>query len=142
MYRCVFIVGIALIRGSNFDSANALTDYSYVNINAGVSRTDFIIRCFTGLGPTGTDNGVLGGLYFNDSMIPNGLRCTTSDIIQVEPGTANAGISNMFQCAPFTTDNEGIYTCVMMNSSMMNESMRFGLYFSARSELLYLYVTV
>ena len=42
----------------------------------------------------------------------------------------------MVQCMSknFSTSVEGIYTCVMMNSSMINESISFGIYFSGRSE--------
>ena len=29
---------------------------------------------------------------------------------------------------------EGVYTCIMKNSSMVNESIRFGVYSSGRSE--------
>ena len=132
MYRGVFIVGIVLIQGY---SDNVLPDYSYVNARDG--RTNLIVRCFTGLGPSGTDpNDVLGGLYFNGNMITNPAKCTTQGIIQVEPGTTNAGILNIFQCAAFTIAAEGVYTCALMNSTMMNESMRFGIYFSSRSESL------
>ena len=48
----------------------------------------------------------------------------------------------MVQCMnkDFSTSVEGIYTCVMINSSMMNESISFGVYFSGRSESLNLYV--
>ena len=56
-------------------------------------------------------------------------------------GLGNPGVINIIQCSIlFTTALEGIYTCTMMNSSMMNESVSFGVYFNARSELLYLYI--
>ena len=150
MYRSVFTVGIALIQGFNFVSDYALTNYSYVNIDPGVTINTFFTRCFSGLGPSGNDNNsVLGGLYFNGSRIPiantgNGIRCSLQfqDIIQVGPAPYYAGIINMHQCGEFSTTAEGVYTYIMLNSSMMNESAKVGLYFSGRSELVDLYIII
>ena len=151
MYRGVFIVGVAAIEvmynaDGTFSSgalipANALTDYSYINARDGDPNGDLIARCLTGLGPTNTSmgaNGPLGGLYFNGNMIPNSGEqgpCS-SDVIQVRPGANIAGVTNFHQCEAFSTSVEGIYTCTMMNSSMMDQSVRFGVYFTGRSELL------
>ena len=90
----------------------------------------------TGLGPSGYDNGVLGGWYFNGTMIPNSceLEPCSSDVIQVRPGSLTAGISNIHQCGAFSASVEGVYTCTMMNSSMMDQSVRLGVYFTGRSE--------
>ena len=134
-YRGVFTVGVAVLQGNNFDSANALTDYSYINAE---SNSILLSRCMTGLGPSGNDNGVLGGWYFNSNKISNRASCS-SNIIQPIPGEALAGANNIFQCRPFTTAAEGVYTCTMMNSSMMEQSVRSGIYFSSRSESLDLY---
>ena len=93
-------------------------------------------RCLTGLSPSGNDNGVLGGLYFNGNRIPNSSEqgpCA-SEVIQVRPGSNAAGVTNFHQCGAFSTSVEGIYTCTMMNSSMMDQLIRFGVYFSGRSE--------
>ena len=152
MYRGVFTVGIALI-GVIYDSdgtlisnaiisANALDDYSYVNDRGTTNSGSFqIARCVTGLGPSDTDdNSALGGVYFNGSGI-TGVSCgdNSSPIIQQRPaGLNNLGVMNVIQCMgePFSTTVEDIYTCVMINSSMMNESIRFGVYFMGRSEPL------
>ena len=137
MHRGVFTVGTAVIRGFNFDSANTFTDYSY--ITATTSDNSIIARCVTGLGPSGNDNGVLGGVYFNGSMIPNmATRCTSGGVMQPEPGASAAGFINIWQCGAFSPSAEGVYTCTMMNSAMMNESVRFGIYLNGRSESLYL----
>ena len=151
MYRGVFTVGVAVteviytgntISSQALASSNALTDYSYVNARGGnPNGATLLARCLTGLGPNGTNdgaNGVLGGLYFKGTMISNSGElgpCTTSDVIQVRPGGGIAGVTNILQCAAFTTDNEGVYTCTMMNSSMMNQSVRFHIYLNGRSEL-------
>ena len=46
--------------------------------------------------------------------------------------------------ASLTAATEGVYSCTMMNSSMMNQTMRVGVYFYGRSELhtLWVYQTV
>ena len=135
MYRGVFTVGVVVIRGHNFDSVNALTDYSYINARDGNPTNALLARCMTGLGPSGNDNGVLGGWFFNSNKIPNRGSCSSS-IIQPMPGVALAGAINLFQCRQFTTAVEGIYTCTMMNSSMMDQSVRLGIYLNGRSESL------
>ena len=72
-------------------------------------------------------------------MIPNSgeqALCGT-DVIQVRPGRTPAGVINFHQCDTFTTDNEGVYTCTMVINAMMDEeSVRFGIYLSTRSESL------
>ena len=151
MYRGVFTVGVAVIEvmynaDGTFNNraltlANALTDYSYINARDGNPNGADVARCVTGLGPTSTSNGAngaLGGLYFNGNMIPNSgeQASCSSDVIQVRPGATLAGVTNIYQCETFSTNVEGIYTCTMMNSSMMNQSVRFGVYFTGRSKLL------
>ena len=138
----VITVGIA-VTDLTSSLAGVLTDYSYINAPGG----DILIaRCLTGLGPSGTSagaNGVLGGWYFDGTMIPNSGEqgpCGTN-VIQVRPGRLTAGISSIRQCGTFNTSAEGIYTCTMMNSSMMNESVRLGVYFTGRCELLDFYIS-
>ena len=144
MYRGVFTVGIALIGVVGSDgvvdrtivSTNAITDYSYVN-----DRSDNnvqLARCVTGLGPSSTDdNSALGGVYFNGNILPN-VECgdSSSPIVRLQIAQINnwVGVMQTVQCRTFSTAVEGIYTCIMMNSSMMNESIRFGVYFTGRSK--------
>ena len=144
IYRGVFTVGIAVINGkSAIGSSNAISNYSYVYAKNG---TGIIARCVTGLGPNGSDNSVLGGLYFNDSRIQHGTKCADSQDIISKPGTRTAGVINIKQCRQFpinaegSISAEGVYTCTMMKSSMMNESIKFGVYFIGRSEFLDLYI--
>ena len=147
MYRGVFTIGIAVTRampGNNaIVSANDISsNNSYTNDRNSRGQ---IARCVTGLGPSDTeDNTILGGVYFNESGIPN-VACddSSSPIIRQQAAglTNNPGVINIIQCSsPFTTALEGIYTCTMMNSSMMEQSVRFGVYFNARSESLDLYI--
>ena len=144
MYKDVFTVGVALIGVMNSNtivSTNAIDDYSYVNARDGITVPMQIARCVTGLGPSDPDdNSVLGRFYFNGNAVTN-VPCddSSSPIIRQQPaGLNNLGVINMIQCGiDFSTSVEGIYTCVMMNSSMMDESISFGVYFSGRSESLY-----
>ena len=147
MYRGVFTVGIALIGVTDNNaivSANALSDYSYVNTRDSVTSGTQIARCVTGLGPSAPDdNSAVGGVYFNGNRIPN-VACSdsSSPIIRQQPAgdLSNLGVINIVQCATFSTAVEGIYTCIMINSSLMNESIRFGVYFTGRSEPLYNFI--
>ena len=162
MYRGVFTVGVAVtevkynadgtISSNALTAYNALTNYSYINArdNPGDSGAQ-LARCVTGLGPTGTGsnaNDILGGLYFNGNKIPAltpPASCSdNSEMIQARLGGSLAGVFNFHQCEPFTTDNEGVYTCALMNSAMINdhESVRFGIYFNGRSESLDLCISL
>ena len=139
MYRGVFTIGIAVTRavpGNNaIVSANDISDNSYTNDR---NSRGHIARCVTGLGPSDTeDNTILGGVYYDEIGIPN-VACddrSSSIIRQQAAGLSNPGVINIIQCRTlFTTDVEGIYTCTMLNSSMMEQSIRFGVYFTGRSE--------
>ena len=134
MYRSVFTLGVVVTRGFTVAQTNILTDYSYVTAKDGTGDGVWLVRCLTGLGPSDNDSGVLGGLYFNGNRIPNGPICSSEGIIQPALEILTAGVTNVHQCEAFSTSVEGIYTCTMMNSSMMNELIRFGIYFAGRSE--------
>ena len=139
-----FTVGIALIGvmpgmgGNAIVSANAIDDYSYIIARDGTLATGVqIARCVTGLGPNDSDdNSALGGVYFNGSKLPFETCDGSSRLIHPRAaGLKNLGVINIVQCnTSCTTALEGIYTCTMMNSSMMEQSIRFGLYFNNASE--------
>ena len=142
MYRGVFTVGVALLTGSQITHTYALTDYSYFSARSGhYYYSTQIARCVTGLGPSDTDdNSGIGGLYYNGSKIPDGSCYSTLIQPKAEYLYNYVGAINIYQCAYFSTAAEGVYTCTMMSSSMMNESVRFGVYFTGRSESLGLYI--
>ena len=123
-------------------TGNFRNDYSFITATA-TSRT-LIARCVTGLGPSGSDdNNALGGLHFNGNRISNGA-CDSSTAIQSNGAPINdfVGVMNLYQCEPLQPSEEGVYTCMMMNSSMMLQSMRLGVYLSGRSKhLAYMYVS-
>ena len=140
MYRGVLTVGIAVTRAhpdNSIISANAIADYSY--INARESTTGQIARCVTGLGPAnGENNNDIGSFYFNGNSVLFGSMCGSSTPILQPRGAidlnVNVGVINIIQCRAFTTSAEGVYTCTMINSSMVEQSVRFGVYFTGRSE--------
>ena len=132
-------------NGSNaIVSANAIDDYSYVNArDSDVTQGIQIARCVTGLGPNNiSDNSALGGVYFNGSRLSFETCGGSSRLVHPRAaGLGNPGVINIIQCStPFTIALEGIYTCTMINSSMMNELVSFGVYFKARSESFDLYM--
>ena len=138
MYRGVFTLGVA-VTSEDLTLADVR---SYVIVSG---SAPFIARCLTGLGPTSTSNGAngaLGGLYFNGNMISNSGEQAScgSDKVQVRPGGVIAGIINVHRCEALGTAEEGVYTCTMMNSSMMEQSVRFHVYLNGRSESLDLYI--
>ena len=140
MYRGMFIVGVAVTRGTNLTLDDALTDYSYINVEGGnVMKMPIRARCLTALSPSVNDNGVLGGWWYpNGSKLLNRVLCL--DIITSIPGGVIAGVINLHQCRAFSIDYEGVYTCTIMNNAMMNELTRLGIYFTNRSESLDLYI--
>ena len=125
--------------GSNFPrAANVLDDYTYVLLDGSERDNHILFRCSTGLGPSGSDqNGVIGDIYYNNMPLPDAV---CSGVIQAEgtrdifrfPGTYQART-----CGTLTTSTEGVYTCTLTNSSMMDQSVSIGVYLSGRSESLY-----
>ena len=139
------LVGIAMTTASDISrdlvSGNQIFDYSFVMQPFTLDPFNAILRCATGLGPSGSDNNiVLGGWYFNGGQIPIGPNCDVSVFEVRGANTRNyPGIINLYLCGTFTTTEEGVYLCIMMNSSMMEQTMRVGVYFSGRSESLHMY---
>ena len=138
MYRGVITVGVVVTRAMGSDnaliSANAIGDYSYVNAGS----VGQIARCVTGLGPSnGNNNNNIGNVSFSGTNIPF-TTCGASTPIVQPRGAGNLDISlgviNIGQCRDFNTTAEGVYTCTLINSSMVEQSVRFGVYFPGRSE--------
>ena len=125
-------------------SSNQITDYSFVTQPFILDRFNVILRCATGLGPS-DDNGniALGGWYFNGIQIHRRVDTNLCNNVVFEVRGAGGrnypGVINLYLCGTFTTTEEGVYSCIMMNSSMMNQTMRVGVYLSGRSESLDMY---
>jgi len=60
-------------------------------------------------------------------------------LVRGASGRNYPGVINLYLCGTFTTTEEGVYSCIMMNSSIMYQTMRVGVYFSGRSESLDMY---
>ena len=143
----MYTLGIAVTGASDIStdlfSSNQITDYSFVTQPFTLDPFMAILRCATGLGPYGYNrNIVLGGWYFNgiQLFVPGGEGCHGPVFEQRGAnGRKYPGIVSLYLCGNFTTTEEGVYSCIMMNSSMMNQIMRVGVYFSNRSELLDMY---
>jgi len=141
--NAVYILGIAVTGASNIStdlvSSNQITDYSFVTQPFTLDPSLVILRCATGLGPSGSDgNIVLGGWYFNGAQlfVPTGSRLCEGPAVEVRGanGRRYPGVINLYLCGTLTTTEEGVYSCIMMNSSVMIQTMRVGVYFSGRSK--------
>ena len=138
-------IGIAVTGASDVStdlvSSNQITDYSFVTQPFTLDRFMVILRCISGLGPSNYNrNTVLGGWYFNEAQVPLGYGCF-GPVFEVRSANVRRypGVINLYLCGTFTTNEEGVYTCIMLNSSIMNQTMRVGVYFSGRSESLDMY---
>ena len=129
-----------MFRPFMFIASNQINDYSFVTQPFILNQNTFL-RCATGLGPSGSDSSTdLGGWYFNRAQIPVGTNCGGSVFeARAENERFFPGGINLLLCGTFTTTEEGVYSCIMMNSSMMEQTMRVGVYFSGRSESLDMY---
>ena len=117
----------------NVRASNVLDDYSFIHLNATEKNDYLIFRCVSGLGPSGNNtNNMTGKIFFNNtSLNPSTLndcngfvRVTGARNIRNFPGIYNACVcSNRYN---FTTSVEGIYTCRLLNSSMMYQNMSIG----------------
>jgi len=116
--------------------SNQITDYSFITQPFMRDVYDVILRCASGLGPPGKDlSTVLGGWYFDGAQIVVRNSCVGAEFeVRGANFTLYPGVINLYQCGTFTATEEGVYSCVMMNSSMMEQTMRVGVYFSGRSE--------
>ena len=122
---------------------NQLMDYSFTTTPITLSR-DVMLRCSSGLGPPGSDGSVdLGGWYFQGTLLPMRSSSGICGINSLEMAGANGrrhpGVINAYLCGTFTTTEEGVFECRMMNSSNMVQTMRVGVYFDERSESLDMY---
>ena len=127
--------------GTDLVSSNHITDYSFVTQPYTLDQNNVFLRCATGLGPSGSDSNTdHGRWYFKGSLIPLETNCG-GPVFEVRPanGRRYPGVINLYLCGTFTTTEEGVYECRMMNSSMMEQTMRVGVYFSGRSESLDMY---
>ena len=137
----VFTLGIAMTGvstvGNETVTSNLLTNYS----NIRDTEMGLVARCVSGLGPAvSDDNNALGLWYFNGVPMPYGL-CELSLGNPMQSHIASLmnfiGVINLWQCiASLTPAAEGVYTCVILDSSMMNQTTRLGVYFSGRSKSL------
>ena len=121
--------------GTNkIQASNVLDDYSVIYLNGDEESNKILFRCVSGLGPPdGNTNDVIGDLYFNNTPLTKGM---CNGFLQVEGALpVNPGVLNVQLCGNLTTSTEGIYTCRLMNSSMMYQNMSVGIYFIGRSKL-------
>ena len=129
---------------TDLGSSNQITDYSFITQPFTFDPFNVILRCASGLGPSGSDsNTALGGWYLNGNRLkmPTGTPVCNFHTLEMRGarGRNYPGVINLYLCGTFTTTEEGIYSCIMMNSSMVEQTVRVGVYFSGRSESFDMY---
>ena len=125
--------------GTNFPSANNVLDnYTYFLLDGSEANGAILFRCATGLGPSNADsNDVIGDIYHNNMLLTDQV-CNGFVIAQGVGNVARLpGVYQARVCGPLTTSTEGVYTCTLTNSSMMDQSVSIGVYLNGRSESLY-----
>ena len=137
----ITFIGIAVTGALNVRTDlvgnNQIADYSFGTQNFSNDIHSVILRCASGLGLGSTSSINLGGWYFNGTQISVGQFCSNTVFEVRQANLRNyPGVINLYRCRTITPNTEGIYSCIMMNSSMMNQTMRVGVYFSGRSESL------
>ena len=124
-------------------STNQLPDYSYLTEPFTLDMFDVVLHCVTGLGPTGGQTNVnLGDWIFDGAAVLGADTCSNvNPVFQQRSANNNRfpGVINLYPCGSLLPDEEGVYSCMMMNSSMMVQTTRVGLYLSGRSESLDMY---
>jgi len=126
-------------------SSNQLGDYSFITapVKLPTDNHGVVLRCATGLGPASDKNTLsLGGWYFRNAKIQVNMQsCQSKSVFEVRQARPKSfpGIINLYPCGDLTYDEEGVYSCKILNSSRMIETTRVGLYLSGRSESLDVY---
>lgn len=79
---------------------------------------------------------MLGGWYFNGNKIATPACDSNGPPVQSRGASISSyvGVIDLYECGTFSIAGEGVYTCIIMNSSMINESMRLGVYYNGRSK--------
>ena len=141
----VTTTGPNLNPGTDVVAKNQLADYSYITEDSfELNSVGVVLRCASGLGPGSSSSLTLGGWYFDGNQIATVTRCSNSSVFDQRStsGRNNPGIINLYPCDtddPLSADEEGVYSCMMKNSSMMVQTTRVGLYLSGRSESVDMY---
>jgi len=133
-------IGVTLARmGAMYTKkSHEFADYSYLTED----KFDFsglgaaLLQCISGMGPFSHSEGSLslGGWYFHGNKINAGKICDSVFQVRSESPKYYPGIISLYPCGPLSPDEEGVYTCMMENSSMMVETRKMGLYLTGRSE--------
>ena len=147
-YKYILGIAVTTVETTGGPSADLVTnkqlmDYSFITTPFTLASDMTLLRCSSGLVPPGGDgNTDLGGWFFENTMVslrpvtrPPTAACLSPEFeVAAANGRRFPGVVNLVHCEPFTTTEEGVYSCIMMNSSMMDQTMRVGVYFGGRSE--------
>ena len=149
----VTFLGITVTRVTTAGSTPAtdligshrMEDYSFLMEPFILDRFDVVLRCVTGLGLTsGQVNLNLGDWIFNGNRIAIADNCgdISPPVFQQRSANNNnfPGVINLYPCgSPLSFNEEGVYSCMIRNSSGIVQTTRVGLYRNGRSESLDMY---
>ena len=142
----ICLIGISITRVANDStpetdivSSNQLDDYSFIHSPFTLDPFGVLLRCTTGLGPGSSSSTELGGWYFSGAQISVDQPCNSTFQVRQANRRIYPGVINLYPCGTLSLSEEGVYSCIIINSSMVNQIMRVGLYFSGRSELYMMY---
>ena len=141
----VTTTGPDLNPGTDAITDNQLVDYSYLTEDSfTLDNAGVVLRCASGLGPGNSSSLTLGGWYFDGNQIASTTGCSPSSVFDQRSanGRLYPGIINLYPCDtddPLSPNEEGVYSFMIMDSSMMVQTARVGLYLSGRSESVEMY---
>ena len=130
--------GPGLIPETDLVSENQLADYSYITDDEFTTdQFGVLLRCASGLGPSDYRSSLsLGGWTFKGTKVPTRYVCHDSAfVVRSSNDPIYPETINLYPCGSLSPDEEGVYSCMMKNSSMMVQTIRVGLYLNGRSKL-------
>jgi len=122
-------------------ASHRMEDYSFLMEPFILDRYGVVLRCVTGLGLTSSQLYLnLGDWIFNGATVATGDTC--GSVFQQRSANNNnfPGVINLYPCgSPLSFNEEGVYSCMIMNSLGIVQTTRVGLYRNGRSESLDMY---
>ena len=115
----------------NVIADNVLYNNSVIYLDGNNDQIDeMLFRCVSGVGSSYPD------LYFNHMLL---TRQSCSGFVKTRRADKKRfpGVLNVNICRSFNTNTEGVYTCTLKSSNMMNQSVSVGVYFNGRSKSLH-----
>jgi len=125
------------VIASGLAKVDKRADYSYITEDKFKLGGDgALLCCVSGMGPHNHPDLSLslGGWYFQGKKLKVSNVCHSTFAQFSEGIDIYPGLVSFRPCGPLSPDEEGVYSCMMKNSSMMVDTYRIGLYIKGRSK--------